>query len=58
MKYQIEVTETFKKIIDVDADDIYGAISIVCMNYAEGAISFDVDDVKSFSIKEYKAEDE
>jgi hypothetical protein len=58
MKYQIEVTETLKRIIEVDADDVCGAVAIVCRDYAEGAISLGADDVKAFNIQEYKAEDE
>ena len=54
MKYQIEVTETLQRIIEVEADDVCGAVGIVCSEYAEGAIVLGADDLKSFEIKEYK----
>ena len=41
MKYKIEITETLQKVVEVEADDIQKAISIVKERYRKEEIILD-----------------
>lgn len=54
MKYQIAITETLQKIVDVEADTASDAIVQVTRDYSKGEINLDGMDYVGFDIREYK----
>lgn len=56
MKYQIEITESRKKVIEVEADNLSGAITETGKAYADGRITLESCDFVGYGIKEYKGE--
>ena len=56
MKYQIEVTETRRRVFEVEADEAGEAVKRVAEDYGDGWIRLDEKDYVGFSIKEYKGE--
>lgn len=53
-KYQIEITETLQKIIEVEADNASDAVTQITSDYSIGEIVLDGMDFVGFEIKEYK----
>ena len=54
MKYQIEVTETLQRIVEIEADSADEAVTQAAQDYAYGYIKLNDKDLKGFEIKEYK----
>ena len=54
MKYQVEITETLFRVVEVDADSVEDAVRKVEEDYEDCKINLDGDDCISFDIKEYK----
>lgn len=52
-KYQIEVEEILQKVIEVEADSIEEAISIVSNEYNECNIMLDGEDLKEVNFRKY-----
>lgn len=53
MKYQIEITETLQKIVEVEAASSSEAYQYVVYDYNNGDIVLDSDDFVSVEINEY-----
>lgn len=53
MKYQIEITETLQKIVEVEAPSYSEAFQNVWNDYNNGDIVLDSDDFVCFDINEY-----
>lgn len=52
--YKIEVTETLRKVVEIEAESLSEAIVIAGSNYECGVISLDTtDDFVGYGIKEY-----
>lgn len=54
MQYQIEVTETRRRIISVETGDLSAAITQVAKQYADGEIVVNSGDFVGYSIKEHE----
>ena len=54
MKYKIEITETFQKVVEIEADSYEKAFRKVWNDYLDGNIVLAADDYKGFDIAEYK----
>ncbi len=57
-KYEIEITETFQKMIKVNASDIDEAINKVIKKYKNEEIVLDSDDFVEVSFSEIKTKNE
>lgn len=54
-RFQIEITETLQRIVEVEAETVEEALSKVEDDYVDHKINLFPDtDLKNFSIKEYK----
>ena len=56
MKYQIEVTENRRRIIEVEAASLSDAITKVAKDYAKGKIVLSFHDEGKYEIKEHEGE--
>lgn len=54
MKFKLEVYETFKKVVEVEATDLTSAVSRMCKTVCEGVQEYTLEDRMGFEIKEYK----
>lgn len=54
MKFKLEVLETFKKIVEVEAPDLTSAVSNMCKTVCENMQEYTFEDRTGFEIKEYK----
>lgn len=54
MKFKLEVSETFKKVIEIEASDLTSAVSRVCKTLCEGSQEYTLEDRAGFEVKEYK----
>jgi len=54
MKYQIEVTENRRRVIEINADSLSDAITKVAKDYAKGKIVLSFHDEGNYEIKECK----
>lgn len=53
-KYSIQVTETFRKVVDIEARDKTDAICKVCRLFENGDILIDFSDSCGFEVSELK----
>lgn len=56
MKYKVELTETLKRIVEVEADNASDALIKVGLQYSCGEIVLDSSDFVGYEIKEHKEE--
>lgn len=53
MKYQIEITETLQKVVEVEARSLSEAITKVATDYSNGEIVLDGMDFVGYEIKDF-----
>lgn len=54
MKFKLEVSETFKKIVEVEADDLNSAFIKICKQVCEEPKVFTLSDRADLEVREYK----
>lgn len=55
-KFNIEITETLQKVVEVEAESLTEAITKVAVDYGGGEIVLEAEDFKEYKIGEYKEE--
>ena len=53
MKFEIEITETLQKIVNVEATNLTEAITKVATDYSSGEIVLDANDFVGYEINEF-----
>jgi hypothetical protein len=53
VKYQIEITETLQKVVEVEARSLSEAITKVATDYSKGEIVLDAMDFVGYEIKDF-----
>ncbi len=54
MKVKVEITETLKRIVEVDAESVAEGVGKVALEYGAGNIILDENHYNGCTIKEYK----